>query len=88
MAATLPLAITVAYWPTDDLGYYQGSGDMYFTPRNLARFGQLYLDKGLCNGRQVIPAEWIEASLQIYSPTTYGWEIMSAIRQLGYGYFW
>ena len=83
-----PLEISVAYWPTDSLGYYHGSGDMRFTPRDLARFGQLYLDQGLFNGRQVIPAEWVEASFQIYSPTTYGREIMSAIRQLGYGYFW
>jgi CubicO group peptidase (beta-lactamase class C family) len=83
-----PLEITVAYWPQDANGYYYGMGDMQFTPRNLARFGQLYLDKGLFNGRQVIPAEWIEASFQIYSPTTYGREIMSEIRQLGYGYFW
>ena len=83
-----PLEIQVAYWPTDSLGYYVGHGDMYFTPRNLARFGQLYLDRGFFNGRQVIPAEWIDASFQIYSPTTYGYEMMSSIRQLGYGYFW
>jgi CubicO group peptidase (beta-lactamase class C family) len=83
-----PLEIEVARWPRDANGYYYGMGDMQFTPRNLARFGQLYLDKGLCKGRQVVPAEWVEASFRSYSPTTYGREIMSAIRQLGYGYLW
>ncbi len=83
-----PLEIQVAYWPTDSLGYYQGSGDMRFTPRDLARFGQLYLDRGFFNGRQVIPAEWIDASFQVHSPSTYGREIMSSIRRLSYGYFW
>jgi hypothetical protein len=27
--------------------------------RDLARFGQIYLNKGMCNGRQIIPAAWI-----------------------------
>ncbi len=83
-----PLEIEVARWPRDANGYYYGMGDMQFTPRNLARFGQLYLDKGLFNGRQIVPEEWVDASFQVYSPTTYPGEIMSAIRQLGYGYFW
>ena len=83
-----PLEIEVAQWPRDPNGYYYGMGDMQFTPRSLARFGQLYLDRGLFNGRQIIPAEWVDASFQVYSPTTYPTDIMSSIRQLGYGYFW
>ena len=83
-----PLGITVAYWPTDELGYYHGSGDMRFRPRDLARFGQLYLDRGLYLGRQIVPAQWVADSFQDYSTTTYGSDIMSAIRQLRYGYFW
>jgi CubicO group peptidase (beta-lactamase class C family) len=83
-----PLGIDVAYWPQDANGYYYGMGDMEFTPRQLARFGQLYLDRGLFNSRQVIPAEWVNASFEIHSPTTYNGDIMNSIRNLGYGYFW
>ncbi len=37
--------------------------------RDLARFGLLYLNKGLWRGRQVIPADWVETSTRAYSVT-------------------
>ncbi len=30
---------------------------------DFARFGQLYLDGGRANGRQIVPADWVEASI-------------------------
>lgn len=48
--------------------------------RDLARFGQLYLDRGLWQGRQVVPAGWVEASTTAYSATERG--------GFGYGYLW
>jgi len=33
------------------------------TARDLARFGQLYLQKGVWNNKQIIPKEWIEESV-------------------------
>ncbi len=82
------MGISVPFWPTDALGYYYGSGDIFMTPRSLAKFGQLYLDNGVWNNVQYIPSEWISKSLQIYSPTTYGLEILTHIHNLGYGYMW
>jgi CubicO group peptidase (beta-lactamase class C family) len=57
-------------------------------PRGLAKFGQLYLDNGVWNDIQLLPAEWVNTSLQIYSTSTYGWEILTSIRNLQYGYLW
>jgi CubicO group peptidase (beta-lactamase class C family) len=37
--------------------------------RDLAKFGQLYLNKGKWNGRQIIPAAWIEKITQDYTVT-------------------
>ena len=37
--------------------------------RDLAKFGQLYLDKGKWNDRKVIPAAWIERITQDYTVT-------------------
>jgi CubicO group peptidase (beta-lactamase class C family) len=47
--------------------------------RDLARFGQLYLNKGQWNGVQIIPLGWIEESIKPYSDAKPG---------VGYGYMW
>ena len=82
------LGISVPKWPADANGYYYGSGDIYMTPRNLAKFGQLFLDEGVWDGVQFIPSEWIKSSFQVYSSSTYGREILTNIRTLKYGYLW
>ncbi len=82
------MGISVPYWPADASGYYYGSGDIRLTPRSLAKFGQLYLSRGIWNDVQLIPSEWIDESLSIYSASTYGREILTNIRNLQYGYLW
>lgn len=80
--------ITVPYWPRDPSGYYYAMGDIHLSPRSLAKFGQLYLDNGVWNNIQLIPSEWVNQSLQVYSSTTYGREILSNIHNIQYGYLW
>ena len=46
--------------------------------RDLARFAQLYLHNGEWNGKQIVPAEWVKASVHPWSDTESG----------GYGYLW
>jgi CubicO group peptidase (beta-lactamase class C family) len=41
---------------------YFGGNDMLLTPRQMMAFGELYLDRGRANGRQIVPAEWVDAS--------------------------
>lgn len=48
--------------------------------RDLARFGQLYLDGGRWAGKQIIPENWVRDSLTSYSETDR--------RDRGYGYMW
>jgi CubicO group peptidase (beta-lactamase class C family) len=74
-------------WPRDANGYYYGSGDMQFTTRDMARFGLLYLNQGVLDGRQVVPAEWIEESWGDYSVTPYS-NYGSYFRNCRYGYLW
>ncbi|MDQ0509477.1 serine hydrolase domain-containing protein [Ancylobacter amanitiformis] len=50
------------------------------TARDAARFGQLYLDRGMWGGRQIVPADWVAASTTAWSPTDRGHQ--------GYGYLW
>lgn len=82
------MGIGIQSWPMDKHGYYYGSGDIAISPRSMAKFGQLYLDEGDWNNIQLIPSEWVERSLSVYSSTTYSSEILSYISGLKYGYLW
>lgn len=76
-----PAGITVDWWNHDRDGIFTGGWNLYLTPRELARFGQLYLDDGVRDGRQVIPSEWIQESFTPKSQASGG-------PGLDYGYWW
>jgi CubicO group peptidase (beta-lactamase class C family) len=59
-----PLGFELAPWPKDPHGIYFGGNDMELTPRQMLAFGELYLNGGVAGGKQVVPAEWVRASLQ------------------------
>ena len=61
---------------------------MHFTARDMAKFGQLYLDEGQYRGEQLIPAEWVRESLGIYSQDAWGYRVGCNWRDNGYGYQW
>jgi CubicO group peptidase (beta-lactamase class C family) len=74
------------YWTSAPEGVAFAGGGLHLTPRAMAQFGYLYLEGGLWNGEQLIPAEWIEASV---APSTYGyhwWRLSNGgYAALGYG---
>ena len=49
-------------WNTDPSSVTNGIAGLYLTPRDLAKFGYLYLKKGNWNRQQVVPIQWVEAS--------------------------
>ncbi len=51
-------------WMKDPQGINIGGYGLKLSPRDLARFGYLYLNQGIWNNEQVIPREWIIESLQ------------------------
>lgn len=76
-----PLGIRIAPWPRDPQGIYFGGNDMLLSPRDLAKFGELYRNGGRIGERQVVPAEWIAQS---WAPrTTSPW----SGNRYGYGWF-
>ncbi len=54
-----PMQITNAAWARTPLGLPIGGSGLFLRPRDLAKFGQLYLDDGVWQEQQLISAEWI-----------------------------
>jgi CubicO group peptidase (beta-lactamase class C family) len=82
-----PLGIDHVEWQSCPRGVDVGGWGMSTTTEALAKFGLLYLQKGLWSGRRVLREEWVEqaTSLQIATPA----DFISAEWQQGYGYqFW
>lgn len=77
-----------AHWLVDSEGMVMGFGGFNAALRDYARFGQLYLDKGVVNGRQVVPAAWIADSVRTEAPHLRVQPGQSNEHGLGYGYQW
>lgn len=62
-----PLGIHEAEWETCPEGICVGGRGLFLTTASIAKFGLLYLQKGLWNGQQIVPEQWIlqATSLQI-----------------------
>jgi CubicO group peptidase (beta-lactamase class C family) len=86
-----PMNAELYGWQVDDDGYNWGFSEIYLTARNMAKFGQMVLDGGVYDGRQIITKEWVEASLQRYSgKIRRGWLLprLGSFYDRGYGYQW
>lgn len=59
---TSPLGYGMSYWSQDPQGIYFGGNDMEMTPRQMLKFGQLYLNDGVYEGAQVISTDWVRNS--------------------------
>jgi hypothetical protein len=81
-----PLGITNPTWEASPEGITVGGYGLSIRTEDIARFGQLYLQKGQWQGTQLVPATWIEAATA--RQTSNGSNPVSDWDQ-GYGYqFW
>jgi CubicO group peptidase (beta-lactamase class C family) len=84
----IPLEVKAGEWGQDAEGHNNGCGDLHLTARDAAKFGQLYLNKGVYRGNQVVPADWVHDSLQTYSVNEAFVKKVGHFRDIGYGYQW
>jgi CubicO group peptidase (beta-lactamase class C family) len=81
-----PLGITDPSWETAPKGINTGGWGLRIRTEDIARFGQLYLQQGIWNGKQLIPRAWIAEATRIQASN--GSDPESDWEQ-GYGYqFW
>ena len=75
-----PLGIELAAWTTDPQGIYFGGNEMRLRPRELLKFAELFRNEGEYEGRQVIPADWVDSAKVRRTSSPYNGH--------GYGYGW
>ncbi|RCX20821.1 CubicO group peptidase (beta-lactamase class C family) [Anaerobacterium chartisolvens] len=80
-----PLNIEGIRWASDPQGYYTGYANMHIRPRDMAKFGLMYLNGGMFNGRQVVPRKWVEESTRKQVETD---PKRTANTTAGYGFKW
>ena len=86
-----PLGMTaLSHWLVDGTGREAAYFGLNMTARDFAKFGELYRNGGVWQGRQLVPAEYVAASLQASTPHTQPGKVWVSDHQwdLGYGYQW
>lgn len=76
----LPLGITQVFWETCPKGVTKGGWGLFLCPEDAAKLGQLYLQKGIWEGKQILNEEWIRES------TSKKAEVPEETGFTGYGY--
>lgn len=81
-----PLGITRARWESNAEGINLGGWGLYLCTEDIAKFGQLYLQKGVWQGKRLLSEEWVDAATSLQ--TSNGSNPESDWEQ-GYGFqFW
>ncbi|WP_229707804.1 serine hydrolase [Tistrella bauzanensis] len=86
-----PLGMTHAgHWLIDPAGVEMAFAGLNLTARDFARLGELYRNGGVWQGRQIVPADWVRASVTVTAPHLAPGRphIASGTSGHGYGYQW
>jgi CubicO group peptidase (beta-lactamase class C family) len=80
-----PLGITDYYWERNVDGDAWASEALYMRPRDMAKIGQLILNKGNWNGEQLVSEEWIDRSTSTQSDPNADQPLNTKVT---FGYYW
>jgi CubicO group peptidase (beta-lactamase class C family) len=75
-----PIGIEEASWGIYQKGINNGASELFLKPRDMARLGFMVLNKGYWEGKQILPAQWIEDSSKAY--------VKMDFIEYQYGYMW
>jgi len=74
-----PLEIKNFQWSISPKGRAWLAGNAKMTPRDMAKFGYMVLNRGRWGKKQIVSQEWIRESVVKHAVSRFGW---------GYGYLW
>ena len=77
-----------AYWLTDSDHMEMAFAGLNATARDYAKLGEIYRLGGLFNGRQIVPVQWVQASITPDAPHLIAGDNPASDWPLGYGYQW
>jgi CubicO group peptidase (beta-lactamase class C family) len=83
-----PLNVQAGDWIQDWEGDCNGHADLYFSARDMAKFGLPYLNDGEYQGEQVISVQWAHNSLQTYLEDAWPYKVGWNFNDIDYGYQW
>lgn len=84
-----PLGIKRVFWESCPMNITKGGWGLYLRLEDMAKLGQLYLNHGRYDGKEILPAEWVKeaTSVQIATGETtapgYGFQLWSSSSRLG-----
>jgi len=68
-----PLGIRDHHWEKHADGLSFGAYGLWLRPRDMARIGQMVLQGGEWEDRQIVPSSWLEESTRVYANGNYGY---------------
>ncbi len=84
-----PLSIAQKHWDETPQGMSLGFSGFYTTTEAVAKLGQLYLQKGMWQGKRLLSEKWVETATREHISNVSATEIKTADWEQGYGYqFW
>jgi CubicO group peptidase (beta-lactamase class C family) len=79
-----PLGIRKYYWELGPAGASMGPTGLHLIPRDMAKIGELVLENGRWNGREIVDSTWVAASTSEQVETPY----VTEPHVYRYGYYW
>lgn len=80
-----PIGVSISSWSNDRLGRTMGGTELSMKASDMVKFGMLYLNEGMANGKQVISKAWINESTSEQAVLN-EWDVLPGAN--GYGYYW
>lgn len=67
-----PMGVTSYLWEESPQGITKGGWGMYLRIEDMCKMGQLYLQEGAWNGKQLVPADWVRESVRVQAQAAKG----------------